>query len=96
VLARLLDSRAVEAVGDCAGAVFADDNALIDPEGPEAEPGLHEAGYSLLNMTKLREAGTYDMNMGVIILPRPYTPGDEVKPIAMLKQPLQATVRPVP
>lgn len=46
------------------------------------------AGYSLLNMTNLREPGAYDMNLAVIMLPHPYRPGDEVEPLAMLSRPL--------
>lgn len=52
------------------------------------------AGYSLLNMTNLRAPGTYDLNMVVVFFPSPYRPGDETLPLAMLKQPLSAQVRP--
>ncbi len=78
------------------GTVFADDGAAMDTEGPEAERGAYEAGYSLLNLTNLGEAGTYDLNTAVIILPQPYEPGDEAKPLDMLKQPLRTGVRPIP
>jgi hypothetical protein len=73
--------------------VFIDDDAAVDPEGEEGETGSHAAGYSLLNMEKLREAGSYDFNLGTIILPRPYRPGDERKPLEMLTSPVEATVR---
>ncbi|MBI2962978.1 MAG: hypothetical protein HYY35_04430 [Deltaproteobacteria bacterium] len=53
------------------------------------------AGYSLLNMTNLRAAGVYDMDMAVIFLPHAYRPGDEVEPLKMLRQPLAVLVRPV-
>jgi hypothetical protein len=75
------------------GTVFIDDDAAVDPEGEEGETGSHAAGYSLLNMEKLREAGSYDLNLGTIILPRPYRPGDERKPLEMLTSPVEATVR---
>ncbi len=75
------------------GTVFQDDDLATDREGPEEEPGSHAAGYSLLNMTNLRESGVYDLAMAVIVLPRPYQPGDEIQPLAMLKVPLTATVR---
>lgn len=55
-----------------------------------AEPPA--AGYSLLNMTKLREPGNYKMNMIFVILTRPYQAGDEVQPLAMLKQSLQVEI----
>lgn len=50
------------------------------------------AGYSLLNMTNLRESGNYNMNMIFVILTRPYQAEDEVQPLAMLKEPLTATM----
>lgn len=75
------------------GTVFQDDDLATDHEGREEEPGIHAAGYSLLNMTNLRESGVYDLAMAVIVLARPYQPGDEIQPLAMLKEPLAATVR---
>lgn len=75
------------------GTVFLDDDLAPNGDGPEDEPGMHAAGYSLLNMTNLGEPGSYDMNMAVIILRRPYQPGDEVEPLATLKQPLVSRVR---
>lgn len=46
------------------------------------------AGYTLLNMTSLREAGAYDLLMASVVLPGGYTAGDESGPMAMLEQPL--------
>ena len=43
-------------------------------------------------MTNLRKSGVYDLAMAVIILPRPYQRGDELQPLAMLKEPLTAMV----
>ncbi len=73
------------------GTYFRDDNAAVDGEGREAELGAHAAGYSLLNMTKIRRAGEYEMNMAVVISPHPYRPGDEVEAVNVLEAPL--TVR---
>jgi len=74
------------------GTVFLDDNLALQGDGQEDEPGTHAAGYSLLNMPNIREPGEYDMNMAVIVLPHPYSPGDEKEPLAMLKQPLKSEV----
>ncbi len=76
------------------GTIFSDDSATADTEGPEAEPGSHTAGYSLLNMTNIRKPGDYEMNMAVIILPRTFHPGDETQPLNMLKKPVRALARP--
>ena len=57
------------------------------------EEPLYEAGYSLLHMTNLREARTYDLLQADIVLPRPYRPGDETEPMAMLRAPLRTEVR---
>ena len=46
------------------------------------------AGYSLRHMTNLREPGAYDMQTAMVILPRPYEPGDEAGVLAMLHEPL--------
>jgi hypothetical protein len=46
------------------------------------------AGYTLLNMTSLREAGAYDLLMASVVLPGGYAAGDEVGPMAMLNEPL--------
>ncbi len=82
--------------GIARGTVFFDDDRASSHEGREDDPGTHAAGYSLLNMTNLREPGTYDMKMAVVILPRPYRPGDEQEPLAMLKQPLLTKVKVIP
>lgn len=52
----------------------------------------HTAGYSLLHMRNLREAGTYDLLQASIVLPGPYHPGDESEPMAMLRAPLETRV----
>jgi hypothetical protein len=53
----------------------------------------YEAGYTLLNMTSLREAGAYDMLLASVVLPHGYVAGDEAGPMAMLRAPLVASVR---
>jgi hypothetical protein len=51
------------------------------------------AGYSLLNMTRLRRGGSHDLLMAGIVLPKPYEPGDEDQAMAMLRAPLRTAVR---
>lgn len=72
------------------GTAFEDDDAARDP--PEDEPGVHAAGYRLLHGISL-PAGTYAVNTALIVLPRPYRPGDEAESLAMLKQSLSVDVR---
>jgi hypothetical protein len=79
--------------GVARGTVFRDDPSAVDPDDPEREPGLHAAGYSLLNMTGLREGGEYWLKMATVVLPEPYEPGNEVEPMAMIRHPLRAEVR---
>ena len=52
----------------------------------------YAAGYSLLHMTKLREARSYELLQTEVMLPRPYHPGDEEEPMAMLRTPLRTAV----
>lgn len=68
-----------------------------DPDAAAAggEPRV-AAGYTLLNMTSLREAGEYDLLMSSVVLPRPYEPGDERAAMAMLREPLQVAVHELP
>jgi hypothetical protein len=51
------------------------------------------AGYSLLNMTQLRRAGSHELLLADIVLPGPYVPGDEEPAMAMLRAPLRTAVR---
>jgi hypothetical protein len=53
------------------------------------DPG---AGFSLLRMTNLERAGTYDLVSGFVFLPRPYRPGDETEALDVLRDPLHAEV----
>jgi hypothetical protein len=53
------------------------------------------AGYSLLRMTHLRKAGDYLLGSALIVMPRPYQPGDEVDALAGLREPLETHVRKV-
>lgn len=77
------------------GTAFEDGARAADLERLPSEPAAHAAGYSLLHMTNLREPGAYEMNLAVIILPRPYQAGDEVQPLRMLTQPLRIQIGPV-
>jgi hypothetical protein len=54
------------------------------------------AGYSLLNMTHLRRAGSHRLSMTDVVLPGGYTPGDERQVMEMLRSPLHTDVRPFP
>jgi len=50
------------------------------------------AGYSLLSMTNLERAGTYDLASVFVFLPRPYRPGDETEALDGLRHPLHVEV----
>ena len=56
------------------------------------EDGL-AAGYSLLNMTRLRRAGSHELLMADVVLPGPYAPGHEEQAMAMLRVPVRTAVR---
>lgn len=70
-------------------AAGAEEDAKSAPGGPSR----FAAGYTLLNMTQLQKAGSYDLLMASVVLPRPFEPGDESTPMAMLTHPLAITVR---
>lgn len=53
----------------------------------------HAAGFSLLNMTKIRRHGVYAMRQATVVLPQPYRRGDETAALAMLEAPLFARAR---
>ena len=53
------------------------------------------AGYSLLNMTHLRRAGSHRLSMTDIVLLGGYAPGDEERVMEMLRSPLHTDVRPL-
>lgn len=66
----------------------------VDSDGASAVGGAaYAAGYTLLNMTSLREAGAYDLLMASVVVPGGFQPGDEVEPMAMLRAPLVTEVR---
>src|SRR5262249_37640173 len=54
--------------------------------------GTLAAGYTLLNMTKLRTSGDQQFLLTDVVLPRPYPRGAEVAPMAMLRAPLRTAV----
>lgn len=58
-----------------------------------AEPARRAAGFSLLHMTRLREAGVYWLRQATVVLPHGRRPGDERAALAMLHHPLEARVR---
>lgn len=57
--------------------------------------GRLAAGYSLRDMTRMQEAGDYDLRVAMVVLGRPYRRGDEQAALAMLDQPLDVEARPV-
>lgn len=57
--------------------------------------GRLAAGYSLRDMTRMQEAGAYDLRVAMFVLDRPYRRGDEQAALAMLDRPLGVAVRPV-
>lgn len=64
-------------------------------DGAPADVPTCGAGYCLRHMTNMREPGAYQMQTALIVLPKPYAPGDEGDALAMLRQPLAVAVRPV-
>jgi hypothetical protein len=50
-------------------------------------------GYRLRDMTRLKKGGSYDMATALVVLPTPYTPGDEADALAMLDDPLEVGTR---
>jgi hypothetical protein len=75
------------------GTVLRNDRGAADGNDRHAEEPVFEAGYSLLHMTNLREARQYDLLQAAIVLPKPYRPGDETEPMAMLRAPLRTEIR---
>lgn len=64
--------------------------------GDDAAPADLDArgvGYRLRDMTRLRKGGSYDMATALVVLPTPYTPGDERYALAMLDEPLAVETR---
>ena len=63
-------------------------------ERPASSDGRDDyvAGYSLLNMTKLQDAGDYDIRQLMMVVPGGYEPGDESEARAMAEEPLRTTV----
>ena len=54
-----------------------------------------ERGYRLRDMTRLKKGGSYAMATAMVVLPTPYTPGDEATALAMLDEPLEVDARPL-
>ncbi|HEY8518351.1 MAG TPA: hypothetical protein VIS07_22790 [Candidatus Binatia bacterium] len=81
--------------GDEADAKAEDEDQRVadaDADASSSE-GAFAAGFTLRNMTSLREGGAYDISMASVVLPGPYQPGDEAPAIAMLDEPLAVEVR---
>jgi hypothetical protein len=72
--------------GIARGTVAGDRRAATD------DSASYVAGYSLLNMTRLRQHGDYAFRQLMLVVPGGYHPGDEREAQAMSEQPLTATV----
>ncbi len=64
-----------------------------DEAPTEAGPGLHAAGFELLHMDRIEEAGDYEMLMASVVLPDGFAPGNERDLLRMLREPLEVAVR---
>ena len=64
---------------------------IVQPAGET--PGGVSVGYTLENMTSLREAGSWELSQVSAVLPRPFRPGDEEEPLAVVRAPLVTEVR---
>lgn len=51
------------------------------------------AGYTLENMTQLKEAGSWDVLQASVVLPGPFRAGDEADALAVVQAPLETAVR---
>ncbi len=65
-----------------------------DPMAPP-DVDARGVGYRLRDMTRLKKGGSYDMATALVVLPTPYTPGDEADALAMLDDPLEVGTRQV-
>jgi hypothetical protein len=63
-----------------------------DRPDPDQGDDASVAGYSLLNMTKLRAHGDYDFRQLMMVVPGGYQPGAERAARAMANQPLRTSV----
>jgi hypothetical protein len=79
--------------GIARGTVLRTGQAAAVGDGRRPEEPMYAAGYSLLHMTNLREARTYDLLQAAVVLPKPYRPGDQTEPMAMLRAPVRTEVR---
>jgi hypothetical protein len=60
---------------------------------PATATGGSAVGYTLQNMTRLREAGSWDLGQVSVALSRPFRPGDEEEALALVRAPLVVEVR---
>ncbi len=64
---------------------------LVRPAGATAAGTA--VGYTLQHMTRLREAGNFELGQVSIALPRPFAPGDEEDALALVRTPLATEIR---
>lgn len=72
------------------GTVFVDEEPGAE-ERPQTA-GKHAAGFSLVDVEDIPEAGDYTLRMFTAVLKKPYEPGDEAGPMSMVHHPLEVTV----
>ncbi len=63
-----------------------------DEAPTEGGPGQHAAGFELLHMDRIEEAGDYEMLMASVVLPDAFAPGKERELLRMLREPLEVSV----
>ncbi len=63
-----------------------------DRRAPDDAEDSYVAGYSLLNMTRLRTSGDYAFRQLMLVVPGGYHPGDEREAQAMAGEPLRTTI----
>lgn len=80
-------------LGVVRGTVFEDDATATDPEDPDSVVGVHSLGYSLLNIVASGASGEFATLLSTVFLKNRYEPGDETAAIAMLKRPLESSVK---
>ena len=65
---------------------------MLRANAGDAGAPAYAAGYTLDHMTRLREAGTYDLLMASVVLPHRYRRGDEADALAFIRAPLEVDV----
>ena len=79
------------------GTVFVDQETRGEDEDEEngrpRTAGKHAAGFSLVDVEDIPEAGDYGLRMFTAVFEKPYEPGDERDPMAMIHIPLETKIQ---